>query len=193
LVGTIVSVTGVVMRTSNDEFWEMIGVTVHRVGLFILLLGFVGIFVLIQRSLEQRYSRAFQWEFNDGVLEVVPSTPTDIVKLELDNLSSAESLEQERERWNKARMLSLQDGRLSEPKITALVAAKRLVVLELDHVVVEANAWDAFDAFYQLELLVLPESTSQADIVRLQSGLPEVKILKHPLEIKPVDVFVRPA
>ncbi len=179
-MGTCIAVVGAVLRTSNIQEREELGVLIHRSGMGVMLIGFGGLFLLNSRMAGPRKKVAFHWSDVDGRFSVVPVIDHQILdissqKANQESIPGLDSLD-----LHGVLCLVARGRAIDKVFVSRLAKSQQLRVLDLQNATLGDGAIQELEQIASLEVLLLAGCLGPSQTKELRIALPEARMIFDP-------------
>ncbi len=182
IIGTCVTVAGVVVQNSFKGIEESYGIALHNSGMIVMLIGGVGVFVaLIQRrnmqavrlSVREKDGRLWVWPLRSSEALVVP--PFDNLLQRLKSVSRGDRL--------KLRAILAAEHEVTDEVLMYLVWFPSVALLDFQKCKIEPESVELLGDLQNLQYLFVAEAISAEKVKVLHSLLPEMVIYEEPTRL----------
>jgi len=180
LFGTCIAIVGAVLRSSNDDWLEKVGMITHEIGMGVMLLGFGGMFLLSQFSIGRKKGGAFSWSDVDGVFIVRPIVRREILNISEGSEGAKSIAKIVPHELVGVRCLIARNRTIEKETISQMAKTRQLQVLDLQNAFLEEGALLELELLEGLEVLLVAGCLQPSQAKELRIAMPETKMIFDP-------------
>lgn len=177
LIGTCIAVVGAVLRTSNIQEREELGVLIHRSGMGVMLIGFGGLFLLTKKMSGPRKKVVFHWSDVNGRLSVFPVTNHEILDISVQKESRESIPNLDSFDLHGVLYLVAQGRAIDKEFDSRLAKLQQLRVLDLQNATLGDGTIQELELLASLEILLLAGCLAPSQAKELRIALPEARMI----------------
>ena len=146
----------------------------------LMLLGFVGLFLLRKKNSGYRKRAGFSWLDVDGKLTVTPVSKDEVLNISLPPEGQGSLLNLHRFDLVGVRCLIAQGAKIDREFVSRLVRVQHLRVLDLQNAILGEGVAQELELLESLEVILLAGCLEPSQAKELRNSLPDARMIFDP-------------